>query len=56
MITERKQALHFNKVETIEALELYYITVLVEDPIGGTNFDFDVLDALKELKIEYCMG
>ncbi len=31
----------------------YYLDVLVEDPIDGTNLDCDVIDAIKNLQRKY---
>lgn len=37
----------------IEALKQYYLYELVEDPIDGTIFDCEVLNALEELENKY---
>ncbi|MEK7494184.1 MAG: hypothetical protein AAB630_03460 [Patescibacteria group bacterium] len=39
--------------ERIDLLKQYYLHVLVEDGIDGTDFDVAVLDALKKLEEKY---
>jgi hypothetical protein len=39
--------------ERIEQLKQYFLAVHCEDPVDGTTFDCDVLDALKSLEAKY---
>jgi len=36
--------------ERLEILKQYYLRILVEDPLEGTQFDCAVLDKIKEIK------
>lgn len=44
---------HLTREQKIQRLRQTFLDFLVEDPIDGTTFDCDVLDALKELEEKY---
>lgn len=48
-----KRNFEASREDKLRILELYYLKFLVEDPIDGTGFDCDILDAIKELKKRY---
>lgn len=37
----------------LEMLKQFFLAILVEDPIDGTVFDLDVLNAIESLKEKY---
>ena len=41
------------EIEKLTALKSYYLNHLVDDPIDGSRFDCDVLDALDALMGKY---
>lgn len=41
------------RVEKLRILEQYFLHHLVDDPMDGSTFDCDVLDAIKLLKARY---
>ena len=38
------------RTERLEKLKMHFLNELVEDPINGTLFDCDVLEAIKQLE------
>lgn len=42
-----------NRQKKIDALKLYYLGSLVEDPINGTDFDCEILRVMDELKRQF---
>lgn len=41
------------KAERLERLKMFFLRVLVEDPLDGTLFDCDVLNAIETLETKY---
>lgn len=42
-----------DRINKLRVLKKYFLDNLVEDPIDGTKFDCDVLDALCKLEERY---
>lgn len=48
-----KKLFDLSREEKLRLVELYYLRHLVEDPQDGTDFDCDILDAIKALRAKY---